>query len=66
MQKYHAYIVEYTINGIPHYNAWIFAHNSQEALAQAKKDLEDDGLTYDEGSLKVKRDYRLWRSMIDY
>lgn len=64
MQKYHAYSVEYTIGGIPHGNEWIFASNKQEALAQAKKDLEDDGPAYDEGSLKVKREWRLWRSMI--
>lgn len=58
MRTYHPYIVEYTIGGIPHCNYWIFATNGQEALAQAKKDLEDDGPAYDEGSLKVKRDYR--------
>lgn len=59
MQKYHPYIVEYTIGGIPHCNYWIYAPNKQEALAQAKKDLENDGPVYDEDSLKVKRDYRL-------
>ncbi len=66
MQKYHSYIVEYTIGGIPHCNYWIFAHNSQEALTQAKKDLEDDGPAYDEGSLKVERDHRLYRSMVAF
>ncbi len=66
MQKYHPYIVEYTIGGIPHCREWIFAPNSYEALAQAKKDLEYDGPAYDEGSLRVERDYRLYRSMVTF
>ena len=60
----HPYSVMYTVGGIPHGNSFIFAPNKQEALAQAKKDLEDDGLAYDKGSLEVKREYCLWRSMI--
>ena len=66
MQKRHPYSVRYTISGIPHGNSFIFAPNRQEALAQAKKDLEDDGLTYDKGSLEVKREYRLYRDMITF
>ena len=33
MRKYHAYTVEYTIDGIPHGNEWIYSYNRQEALA---------------------------------
>jgi hypothetical protein len=64
MQKYHPYSVEYTIGGIPHGNSFIFALNRQEALTQAKKDLEDDGMVYDEGSLEVKREYCLYYEQI--
>ena len=63
MQTRHPYSVRYTIGGIPHGNSFIFAPNTQEALAQAKRDLEDDELAYDKGSLKVKREYRLYRDM---
>ena len=64
MRTNRPYSVIYTVGGIPHGNSFIFAPNKQEALAQAKKDLEDDGLAYDKGSLEVKREYRLYRSMI--
>lgn len=63
MRTSHPYRVKYTVGGIPHGNSFIFAPNKKEALAYAKKDLEDDGPAYDKGSLEVERDYRLYRSM---
>ena len=63
MQTKHPYSVTYTVGGIAYGYSFIFATNTQEALACAKRDLENDGLAYDKGSLKVKREYRLWRSM---
>jgi len=63
MQTKHPYSVKYTVGGIPYGNSFIFAPNKQEALAQAKKDLEDDTWHYDKDSLEVKREYRLYRSM---
>ena len=66
MQKYHVYSIYYTRDGIAYSMSFIFAPNRQEALARAKKYLEDDGTKYDEGSLEAKREWRFWRSMVDY
>ena len=66
MRTNHPYSVYYTVGGIAYGMSFIFAPNKKEAIACAKKDLENEGTVYDEGSLEAKREYPLYRSMIDY